>query len=310
MSKNNWNYDILQKEALKYQSRQQFNKNNPRAYKAAYRKNLLDEICSHMAGNIMWDKEMIYKEALKYDTRANFQKLSPKAYEAARKRKLLDDVCVHMLSMNNSWTHESLKTEALKYNSRKEFSNNNKKAYEAAYRKNILDEICTHMKTTITYWTNNQLKKEALKYNSRWEFGRLNKSAYQAAHKRKIMDDICSHMTIGINGFNPESSGTVYYIKIESNSTAPIYKIGITNLMVHERIKSMEIYKDFTIKILAELFFENGKDAVSLEKELHKQFKEHQYNGDKIMKNGNTELYNIDVLNLDGTLNSFNKSII
>jgi len=54
---------------------------------------------------------------------------------------------------------------------------------------------------------------------------------------------------------------------------------------------------------LTELFFEHGKEAVCLEKELHAHFKEHRYSGDKIMKSGNTELYNIDVLNLDSIYN-------
>lgn len=93
-----WTYEALQEEALKYTRRVDFSKGSPSAYTIAARKNLLSNICSHMAlPPIKWTMDSISAEALKFNTRLDFQANST-AYQAAARRGILDIVCAHMQS--------------------------------------------------------------------------------------------------------------------------------------------------------------------------------------------------------------------
>jgi len=78
-----------------------------------------------------------------------------------------------------------------------------------------------------------------------------------------------------------------------------LYKIGVTNLTVIKRLGSMRIYKDIHATIIQELYFENGFEALEMETKILKEFKGFLYQGDPIMKNGNSELFTIDILNLN-----------
>ena len=105
--KNNPNHkysdEELIQEANKYKIKTEFSKNNPRMYRAAYRRNLL-YLCN-LPENAsigrpcpwkIWVKETIAVEALKYQKRKEFQKGSSGAYDAARDLGILDEVCSHM----------------------------------------------------------------------------------------------------------------------------------------------------------------------------------------------------------------------
>ena len=160
----NWTIEKIKEEALKYKTRNEFRKNNNAAYQAAIKKNLLNDICSHMPvdlkigakpPNYVWSQEKIISEALQYSTRGQFQIGSPSAYDAALNSGVLDLVCSHMpihvsMAGNNNpffkWTKEMLVEEALKYSTRSDFSNNSLGAYTAAHKRKIVDEICSHMK--------------------------------------------------------------------------------------------------------------------------------------------------------------------
>jgi len=63
-------------------------------------------------------------------------------------------------------------------------------------------------------------------------------------------------------------------------------------------LSSMIINKGIKTSIIQELYFESGSDAVDMETKILKEFREFQYKGDPIMKNGNTELFIKDVLEL------------
>ena len=97
-----------------------------------------------------------------------------------------------------------------------------------------------------------------------------------------------------ITGFDKNKPAYFYYIRFNE-----LYKIGITNIKVKKRIQTMQVSKFYQSKILQEIYFENGIDALDLETKTKQQFKEFQYHGDKIMTNGNTELFVKDILGLD-----------
>ena len=77
------------------------------------------------------------------------------------------------------------------------------------------------------------------------------------------------------------------------------YKLGITNRNIKSRISSMKIDKKYKYSILQELHFDIGADASKLELNLKHINNKYQYKGEPIMKNGNTEVFIIDILGLD-----------
>jgi hypothetical protein len=87
--------DMLKDEALKYHTRIGFIEGSSSAYSYACTKGIINEICSHMYGNIKWSDEMLREEASKYNSKSDFRKCS-KAYAVAQKRGLLEHICNHM----------------------------------------------------------------------------------------------------------------------------------------------------------------------------------------------------------------------
>ncbi|MDD4242763.1 MAG: GIY-YIG nuclease family protein [Bacilli bacterium] len=163
---------------------------------------------------------------------------------------------------------------------------------------NISLKTVSESKKDIFKYTIDELHYEALKYNFAKEFAIGSYPQYQSARSRGILKNICSHMGRKNIGFDINKSGLLYYIKIYSECLI-VYKIGITNYNTKNRIQTMGLNKKFNTKILKEIYFENGANALSFESEYKKQFKEFQYKGEPIMNNGNTELFTKDVLGLD-----------
>ena len=96
-----WSLENLQAEALKYDNKVDFRKNSNPAFLTASRKNLLDQICSHMAAgklpNGYWlKKDNCAAEALKYTNRRAFSLGNSSAYHGADSNGWLDDICGHM----------------------------------------------------------------------------------------------------------------------------------------------------------------------------------------------------------------------
>lgn len=295
-----WTTESLHAESLKYNTRAEFQKYNCSAYNTALKRNLIDEICQHMhSKHILWTDSMLLSEALKYTSKSEFQHKSSSAYVTAKNRKILNNICSHMKVIRKEWTYELLCEEALKYETRMAFYTGSKKAYDVAYRRNILDNICEHMEQVYTYWTDDMLREEALKYNTRSEFRHKSSGAYCVSKKRKIINEICCHMERGEFSFNADKPAILYYIRFDSELNTPIYKIGITNKSVSERILTMGINKIYTPVIIEEFYFEKGKEAYDMEKLYNKEFMEYRYFGDAILNNGNTELFTTDVLQLD-----------
>ena len=128
-----WTYEKLQEEALKYETKSEFQKNS-QAYQYAYRKNLLNDICTHM--------KIIRKENFTFEkckelaslckTRNEFNKTYNSAYCAAINNNWMNDICSHMVEIVKPlryWTYEKCQEEALKYNTKKEFRKECSSAY-------------------------------------------------------------------------------------------------------------------------------------------------------------------------------------
>ena len=72
MKRQKWSFENIQKEALKFQTRKQFQNESGSAYQAARKMGVIDEVCSHMQSRFRWAFELVQKESLKYKTRSEF----------------------------------------------------------------------------------------------------------------------------------------------------------------------------------------------------------------------------------------------
>ena len=141
-----WTFEMVYKEALKYNTKIDFQNSNENAYKAALRQDI-DKFCSHMTPLLTnWTEESIQIEANKYNSKNDFRNNSHKAFDAAKKIGL-DKFCTHMTGGRFILTKEYIAIEALKFNTRTDFIYGNNSAYRAAIRQGILEKVCIHMKT-------------------------------------------------------------------------------------------------------------------------------------------------------------------
>lgn len=101
----------------------------------------------------------------------------------------------------------------------------------------------------------------------------------------------------GNGGFNGDKPGVLYYLKVDVEGMAPLYKIGITNNTVQERYGARDLSK---ITVLSEVRYLVGANARTEEQEIIKKYKEFKYIGENVLHSGgNTELFTKDVLGLD-----------
>lgn len=95
-------------------------------------------------------------------------------------------------------------------------------------------------------------------------------------------------------GFKKDKQAILYYLKILKYDKI-YYKIGITNKSIKTRFGSDMKY----ITVLHQVHYKSGQDAYNEEQRILKQFKEFKYIGPPLLKsNGNTELFNCDILNI------------
>lgn len=94
------------------------------------------------------------------------------------------------------------------------------------------------------------------------------------------------------SGFDPKKPGLLYYLKICGGLA---YKIGITNYTVEKRFGS-DMAK---IDILKTWYFEDGIEAPQKETQVLREFKYAKWTGPKLLIDGNSELFEFDVLGLD-----------
>jgi hypothetical protein len=282
-----WTLETLQAEAIKFNSRTEFQKKSGSAYNAAGRLKVRDVICGHMPTikkpDGFWTVETLQTEAIKYTSRQEFQQKNAAAYKASGQLKVRDLVCSHMAEVKKPkgfWTLENLHIEALKYDNKVDFNRKSGPAYLTALRKNLLDQICGHMvarKLPNGHWLNkDNCAAEALKYRNRREFSLSNSSAYHGADINGWLDEICSHMD-----FNPSSDGDAVYLWRAIGQVydgLPVYKFGITSARLEDRrIVEVARFAKFEFEVI--LINTVKGSATALESELLKLGVSPQFSG-------------------------------
>jgi len=267
-----WTKELIQQEALKYQTKIDFLKGSKRAYYVAVYHKILDDVCSHMTPvRKTWDSESIRLEALKYTSRKSFGDGSSSAYGAARRLNILDDVCSHMPVLQTKWTLQSLIDIAKKYTTRGEFNKHEPNAYHTAKDWKVLHIVCSHMPEAFV-WSVEGLFCEAKKYGKRSDFFKNAKGAYCAAYDRGILDTVCGHMQKVKTGYNKNKPAHLYVLLLKSKNTRYV-GFGVTNSL-GDRIKQHELSADkkgFTIELVRSICGD-GSEILKLERGIKRKF--------------------------------------
>lgn len=156
-----WNKELVHTEALKYDNRHDFAKESPKAYSAAVRLKILDEVCSHMPNPKDHECKTI-EDAIAVAklcaSRTELKEKHNKAYEMLREAKMLDGIAPDKEKRQaEKWTFEKRKEVALLCKSRKEFKSRFPQAYDVARANGELDAICSHMQYHRHKWDEKEL---------------------------------------------------------------------------------------------------------------------------------------------------------
>lgn len=294
---------ILEKclaEAKKYTTRVSFFKEGRAAYAALQKRGLLNDACAHMPLSSRysykrWTRKEIFVEAGKYESRAEFKRKQPGAYEYALANGMLEQVCTHMRG-SKFWNIFELMAVAIKYKHKPDFIRSEPQAYNYANRNKLVDIACHHMTRHVTTWSKDLVMAEAAKYEQRGLFQASAAGAYKHADKNGYLEEACSHMPPPEYGFSKEKQATMYHLRITLPDGMVLYKLGITNRATEKRVIGMGHQPGTVVDILDQINFDCGRDARIAEKRLHRRYSEHKYHGSHIMKNGNTELFHVPLI--------------
>lgn len=92
--------------------------------------------------------------------------------------------------------------------------------------------------------------------------------------------------------FNKDKPAILYYLSIDNGK---YFKIGVTNRTVELRFSTKDLTK---IEVVNTWEYVKGKDAYAREQELLNMFKEYKHVGADILDSGNSELFTVDIFNL------------
>jgi hypothetical protein len=286
--------------AKKFKCKSEFIAGDRKAYRVACKRGLIGAMFPSESCTERWDEAKILAAAKGYNTRQDFAKGDRKAYAAAQKRGILDQVCDGMVITRKNWTIAELQSVADKYLSKTAFSEGDRAAYCYAHNHGVLDAICTGMLPINRKWDLESLIAVAKKFKTRRAFGEADRGAYSACVRHPEKELIFAHMEYAKGGFNPEKPATVYYLRLDSPGHPPVYKLGITNKSnVKKRLSTTYLKKGVTAVLLNEKVFSVGAEAYQYEQSMHKKYAAYRYVGDKIAKNGHTEMYSKDILGYD-----------
>jgi predicted GIY-YIG superfamily endonuclease len=186
LPKNYWTKDMCHKEALRYSSRLQFQKESASAYKFARKKQWLNEICSHMQrrGNLFNRYIYIFEFSdksvyigLTYDTKVRYwQHLSNKKI-IIEKRKNYEEKFIVLPTLYPAQEAAKKEIETIEMYRNQGWTILNKYAGGGLGR-------------SAWIWTEEKILEEVKKYKTRNEFLLKSAGAYYAAKRMGIRDKI------------------------------------------------------------------------------------------------------------------------
>jgi ribosomal protein S27E len=118
-------------------------------------------------------------------------------------------------------------------------------------------------------------------------------------HRHQMSWDNFSHgkrcNKCGGSGYSTGKPGRLYYIRFDFGQAKHLWKIGITNRTIAERLSAEKT----PYVVLSDELWADGRIARDREKAILKAHKAHLYKGPILLNSGNTECFTIDVLGRD-----------
>lgn len=201
-------------EAKKYSTRTEFQKKANGPYSAAFRMEIIDEICEHMGKPLnqkKYTKEEILNSALKYENQRDWSKNEISIYRCAKGYQKTDiefwEKCIshmeYIFKPNGYWTYERCSEIASKYNSLNKFQKEQRLVFDAIKR-HKWDDLISHMeyltpngnkrRYSYEFDTLEKCKKESLKYKTIGELATKCSLLYKKIHKNDWDVECFSHM--------------------------------------------------------------------------------------------------------------------
>lgn len=139
-----WTLKECIKDAAKYKSLREWEKNSRNAHQASRRNNWFEECSVHMEKGkpkSYWTKEKCIADAKKYKTRSEWKNNSYSSYVTSVRNKWLDKCCSHMQPVYRKPIYGILHGVS-KYNSLEKWKIVDPKSYNKAKNKGLLKDIC------------------------------------------------------------------------------------------------------------------------------------------------------------------------
>ncbi len=272
--------------------------NDKVAYNAAIRMGVQEEAFKGLEnGREKWTLATTRAAAAPFPSQQQFKRALPGAFKAAIKNGWLNEICAHMIYDVEHWTVEKAKARVLErdYATRNEVKENDPRLYDAVYSHGWADDVFGHIPISFQLWTLEKVLEAAEPFETIRDFRDACPKAYDAAVTNKWLKHIRQRLKRGSTGFNPDKAGIVYYIRIEHVVYGRLYKVGVTNYTVADRFEGERL----NLKEIKVWRFDDGEDALKMERQLLSDHKADKFDGDKVLRNGNTELFPRDVLGLD-----------
>lgn len=186
----NWDFDKCKNEALKYKSRNEFQKGNKSAYEYCRQNDILNAVCTHMVKLGSKFYRCIY--VFEFNDNSAYVGLTYNL-NSRIKDHLRKGTVYNYIKINSSFVVKQL-TDYIEIGKSTILENE----YVKTYQKNgwkILNKIKTGgVGGNTLVWNKENCKKEAVKYKFRNDFRIGSNGAYISAYKNGWLDDICSHM--------------------------------------------------------------------------------------------------------------------
>lgn len=249
-----WTEEKLQEEVNKYETRNEFNKNNKSAYSKALKTNLLNKLFKNHINQGYADKEewkensyVIYAYELEefnsvYVGLTNNIKRRDREHLFSLKSKL----SLFCKENNISYPKYKILEENLKSTEAQRQEN-----FWVYFYKNNGWKIFNIIKTGSLggiekKWTKKELQEEANKYQTRGEFRKNNNSAYNAASKKNIMNHLFkNHIN---NGYSNKQKSSGYWTEEKLKDEISKYEtrsdLYINNPTVYYKAIKMNILND------------------------------------------------------------------
>ena len=152
--KNHWNnIENVIEESKKYKNRTEFKKKSNRAYDAARKFNLLENMVWLNDGDRKpkgyWKiKDNVMREGMKYKSKKDFKDGSASAFLAAHRYGYIDEMTWLVKQKQHKkwfWDNvDNIESEAVKYNTKTDFFKHCPVAYRKALKLKIIDDFFTN----------------------------------------------------------------------------------------------------------------------------------------------------------------------